>query len=198
MGRKGVRQSKASTNANASVPESTLAPTSYLAEPRTEHEARLMATSVLKQILVKANLVDPGQSRTMDYDDVWDRLRGILTEADLYTRPAEPIAALLRENFLETLVRLLVDIAPLNRLNSVWDEVFEVWSASVWCSGANDGTAPRTQHGFRLSMRSKRLLQPFHSTTAQNITGLLRNGYVIFQISPEFLWNTLGYPYQIR
>lgn len=131
MRRKGARHIKASTGANASLPGSVVDPPAYPAEPRTEHEARLMATSVLKKILAKAKLVDPGQSRTMDYDDVWDRLRSILTEGDLYTRPAEPIAALLRENFLESLVRLLVDIAPLNRLNSVWDDVFEVCDAYV-------------------------------------------------------------------
>lgn len=125
MSRKASRSRKASAGGTAALEQSLLASSSATSQPRTEHEARAMATSALRTVLVDSKLVSPRQSHKMNYYDLWRRVRDVLQADDIPTRP-DDVAALLRGKLLETLVRLLIDLSPLNRLNSVWDDIFEV------------------------------------------------------------------------
>lgn len=75
----------------------------------------------MKKILVDAKLVGPGQARAMDYDDVWICINDILQ-----ARSMHHVVVLLRERFLECLVWLLVDLAPLNQVNCLRVDIFEV------------------------------------------------------------------------
>lgn len=121
MARKATRQNKTPPSANASLPEHTVPSALTPSQPLTEHEGRLIAVSVMKKVLVDAKLVGLRESRTMDYDDVWGRIYDILQ-----ARSVHHVVVLLRERFLECLVWLLVDLAPLNQVNCARVDIFEV------------------------------------------------------------------------
>lgn len=84
-----------------------------------------MAVSMLRKILVATKLVGLYESLAMDYEDLWGRITAILRGRDV-----QHVVALVRERLFETLVQLLVDLAPLNQVNSARVDTHEVCEKS--------------------------------------------------------------------